>query len=110
MSKLLSTVARSIIFGLSFDFLLYFLNYCSEGSEKTAQMPGTPVPGLWKYHARLVRLVHFHSGQVENFYLLVLGQVQMNKVNTILYIVFHIFINYYELCWIETVWFRSDGF
>ena len=22
--------------------------------------------------------VHFHSGQVENFYLLVLGQVQMN--------------------------------
>ena len=35
---------------------------------------------LWKYHARLVRLEHFHSGQVENFYLLVLGQVQMNKV------------------------------
>ena len=50
--------------------------------------------GLWKYHAQLVRLVHFHSGQVENFYLLVLGQVQMNKVNTILYIVFHSLINY----------------
>ena len=32
--------------------------------------------GLWKYHARLVRLVHFHSGQVENFYLLVLGPEQ----------------------------------
>ena len=47
-------------------------------------------------------LVHFHSGQVENFYLLVLKQVQMNKVNTILYIVFHILINYYEFtCYIK---------
>ena len=44
-------------------------------------------PGLWKYNARLVRLVHFHSGQVENLYQLVLGQVQMHEVNTILYIV-----------------------
>ena len=44
----------------------------------------------------------FYSGQVENFYLLVLGQVQKNKVNTILYIVFHILINYYEFkCCIE---------
>ena len=32
--------------------------------------------------------VRFHSGQVEI--------LQMNKVNTILYIVFHILINYYE--------------
>ena len=29
-------------------------------------------------------LVLFHLGQVENFYLLVLGQVQMYEVNTIL--------------------------
>ena len=26
----------------------------------------------------IVRLLHFYSGQVENIYLLVLGQVQMN--------------------------------
>ena len=40
-------------------------------------------------------LVPFHSGQVENFNLLVLGQVQnlykVDKKN-----VFHIFIDYYE--------------
>ena len=36
----------------------------------------------------LSNLVQFHSGQVENFYLLVLGQVQMYKVNTILYFIF----------------------
>ena len=35
-------------------------------------------------------LVPFHSGQVENFNLLVLGQVQN------VYFVFHILINYYE--------------
>ena len=29
-------------------------------------------------------LAPFHSGQVENFYLLVLGQVQKYKVNTII--------------------------
>ena len=58
--------------------------------------------GLWQYHTRLVRLVHFHSGQVEIFYSLVLGQVQMNKVHTTLYIVFHILINYYKfICYIE---------
>ena len=34
-------------------------------------------------------LVQFHSGQVENFYLLVLGQVQIHKVSKIL-------INHYE--------------
>ena len=40
-------------------------------------------------------LVSFHSGQVENFNLLVLGQVQnIYKVNK--FFVFHIFINYYE--------------
>ena len=46
-------------------------------------------------------LVPFHSGQVENFNLLVLGQVQnLYKVNKILY--FHILINYYEFtCCIE---------
>ena len=41
-------------------------------------------------------LVSFHSGQVRNFYLLVLGQVQMykeSKYNS----VFHSLINYYEL-------------
>ena len=30
----------------------------------------------------------FHSGQVENFYLLVLGQVQMYKDDKILYFIF----------------------
>ena len=35
---------------------------------------GAALPGLWKNHAQLVP---FHSGQVENFYLRVLGQVQM---------------------------------
>ena len=40
-------------------------------------------------------LVPFHSGQVENFNLLVLGQVQnLYKVNT--NFEFHISINYYE--------------
>ena len=40
-------------------------------------------------------LVPFHSGQVENFNLLVLGQMQnLYKVNK--NFVFHIFINYYE--------------
>ena len=46
-------------------------------------------------------LVPFHSGQVENFNLLVLGQVQnLYKVNK--NFVFHIFINLYEFtCCIE---------
>ena len=45
-------------------------------------------------------LVPFHSGQVENFNLLVLGQVQnLYKVNK--KIVFHIFIYYYEFTCIE---------
>ena len=47
-------------------------------------------------------LVPFHSGQVENFYLLVLGQVQMykSKYNT----AYHILINYYEFtCCIENI-------
>ena len=40
-------------------------------------------------------LVPFHSGKVENFNLLVLGQVQnLYKVNK--NFVFYIFINYYE--------------
>ena len=53
---------------------------------------------LVSYLGNLVRAVEipcptcptgtFHSGQVENLYLLVLGQVQMHEVNTILYIVF----------------------
>ena len=33
-------------------------------------------------------LVPFNSGQVENLYLLVLGQLQMYKVNTILDFIF----------------------
>ena len=46
-------------------------------------------------------LVPFHSGQVENFNLLVLGQVQ-NLYNVNKIFVFHIFINYYEFtCCIE---------
>ena len=47
-------------------------------------------------------LVTFHSGQVENFSLLVFGQVQnLYKVNK--NFVFHILINYYEFtCCIES--------
>ena len=47
-------------------------------------------------------LVPFHSGQVENFYLLVLGQVQnvQSKYNS----EYHIVINYYEFtCCIENI-------
>ena len=46
-------------------------------------------------------LVPFHSGQVENFILIVLGQVQnLYKVNK--KFAFHIFINYYDFtCCIE---------
>ena len=46
-------------------------------------------------------LVPFHSGQVEKFNLLVLGQVQnLYKINK--FFVFHIFINYFEFtCCIE---------
>ena len=39
-------------------------------------------------------LVPFHSEQVENFYLLVLGQVQMCKSKY--HSAYHIFINYYS--------------
>ena len=56
-------------------------------SSLSRALPGLH-QGCGKYHARLVRLIHFHSGQVENFYLLGLGQVQMNKGNTILYFIF----------------------
>ena len=41
--------------------------------------------GCGKTMPDLSKLVPFHSGQVENFYFLVLGQVQMYQVNTILY-------------------------
>ena len=33
-------------------------------------------------------MVPYHSGQVENFYFLVLGQVQMYLANTMLYFIF----------------------
>ena len=36
----------------------------------------------------LSHLVPFYSGQVENFYLLVHGQVQFYQVNTILFFIF----------------------
>ena len=48
-------------------------------------------------------LVPFHSGQVENFYLLVLGQVQMYQVNTILYFIFWLIITSSHLA-LKTVW------
>ena len=42
-------------------------------------------------------LVPFHSGQVENFNLLVLGQVQnLYKVNKILYFIFKLVTFYFE--------------
>ena len=44
--------------------------------------------GCGKTMPDLSDLVPFHSGQVENFYLLVLGQVQIYKVNKILYLIF----------------------
>ena len=37
-------------------------------------------------------MVPFHSGQVENFFLLVLGQVQMYLANTMLYFIFWLII------------------
>ena len=51
----------------------------------------------WSY------LVPFHSGQVESFYLLVLGQVQMYKVNTILYLIFWFIIMSSHIA-LKTVW------
>ena len=46
-------------------------------------------------------LVPFHSGQVNNFKLLVLGQVQ-NLYKVYKKFIFYIFINYYEItCCIE---------
>ena len=47
---------------------------------------------VWRFNQgcgnTLSDLVPFHSGQVENFYLLVLGQVQMYLFNKILFIIF----------------------
>ena len=70
-------------------------NMMGRGGPPGGMMRGPP-PGMGKAHIQgcgnimldLSELVPFHSGQVENFYLLVLGQVQMCKVNTILYIIF----------------------
>ena len=52
-----------------------------DGTLHNAQGCGNTMPDLSD-------LVQFHSGQVENFYLLVFGQVQMYKVNTFLYFIF----------------------
>ena len=41
-------------------------------------------------------MVPFHPGQVENFYLLVLGQVQMYYIRLIQFCISYL-INYYEL-------------
>ena len=58
-----------------------------------------PKSGLWKYHARLVRPGPISSGQVENFNLLVLGQVQsLYKVNKILYFIFRLIIMEFTCC------------
>ena len=49
-------------------------------------------------------LVPFHSGQVENFNLLVLGQVQnLYKVNKILYFIFCLIIMSSHVA-LKTVW------
>ena len=49
-------------------------------------------------------LVPFHSGQVENFNLLVLGQVQnLYKVNKILYFIFLLIIMSSHVA-LKTVW------
>ena len=48
-------------------------------------------------------LVPFHSGQVENFNLLVLGQVQMYLVTTMLYFIFRLIITSSHLA-LKTAW------
>ena len=53
--------------------------------------------------ADLSDLIPFHSGQVQNFYLLVLGKVQMYLVNTILYFLFQLIITSSHLA-LKTVW------
>ena len=51
-------------------------------------------------------LVPFHSGQVENFNLLVLGQVQnLYKVNKILYFIFWLIIMCSHVA-LKTVWIQ----
>ena len=51
----------------------------------------------------LSELDPFHSGQVDNFYLLVLGQVQMYIDNKILYIIFLLIIMSSHVA-LKTVW------
>ena len=51
-------------------------------------------------------LVPFHSGQVENFNILVLGQVQnLYKVNKILYFIFFLLIIMSSHVALKTMWF-----
>ena len=55
----------------------------------------------------LTNLLPFHSGKVENFYLLVLGQVKIYKVNIILYFIFLLIIrSSLETLWILISWLR----
>ena len=66
--------------------------------------------GCWNTMPDLSDLVPFHSGQVEKFNLLVLGQVQnLYKVNTILYFVFWLIIMS-SLVALKTVWFMISWF
>ena len=68
--------------------------YLTDGVLNRNQGCGNTMPDLSD-------LVPFHSGQVENFSLLVLGQVQ-NLCKGNKNFVFHIFINYYQFtCYIE---------
>ena len=64
------------------DKVLTLLDFCTQNIVVAIlQGCGNTMP-------ELSDLVPFHSGQIENFYLLILGQVQMYKVNTILYFIF----------------------
>ena len=63
-------------------FQSIYMDYVSTVVKKTS------VQGCGNTMPDLSDLVSFHSGQVKNFYLLVLGQVQMYKVDTILYFIF----------------------
>ena len=48
-------------------------------------------------------LVPFHSGQVKNFYLLVLGQVLNIKVNAILYFIFYLSLSTHNVMLYKTI-------
>ena len=66
----------------------FFLGVDQEGASGLYPLVYIP-QGCGNTMPDLSDLVPFHLGQIRNFYLLVLGQVQMyKKVNTIMYFIF----------------------